>query len=163
MSNYKEVDINKSKNIFSKLYEIFWECRHYTTYPILFLIVMPLLSLFSIFYLLFNIPNILHYTSQMLVTIVENSAVASLYQNNILHYLNTNFSTLDIKIMVVGCYLIAPVLFGYFIIKIAKRIEDSAKHSILAIVLLFITSIAIANIPAILKLDAPLFTQQKKI
>lgn len=99
----------------------------------------------------------------MLVTIVENSAMASLYQNNILHYLNTNFSTLDIKIMVLGCYLIAPVLFGYFIIKIAKRIEDSAKHSILAIVLLFITSIAIANIPAILKLDAPLFTQQKKI
>lgn len=55
MSNYKEVDINKSKNIFSKLYEIFWECRHYTTYPILFLIVMPLLSLFSIFYFLFII------------------------------------------------------------------------------------------------------------
>lgn len=124
---------------------------------------MPLISFFGIFYFILNIPNILHYISQMLLTIIENSAVASLYTNNILHYFNTNFSTLDIKIMVVGCYFIALVLFGYFIIKIAKRIEDREKHSMLAIILLFITSIVIANIPAMLKLDAPLFTQQQKI
>lgn len=142
------------------MYEIFWECRYYITYPILFLIIAPLLSLFIVFYFLFNIPDILHYISQSLVTLVENSNIASSYKNSMVYYLNDNFSTLDIKLMAFGCYFIAYIIFGYCIIKIAKRIEGKAKHSILAIALLFITSIAVANIPAMLKLNIPLFTQQ---
>lgn len=159
MSNTTEVNMNK-KNIFNLLYEIFWESRYYTTYPILVLIVMPLLFFFGSIYFVNNIPNIIHYISQLLVITVENSEILSLGKNNIIHYLTSNFSPLAIKIMVLGCYFTAPVIFGYVIIKIAKRHEDKARHSILAIVLLLITSVILVNVPAMLKLDTPLFTQQ---
>lgn len=159
MSNTTEVNMNK-KNIFNLLYEIFWESRYYTTYPMLVLIVMPLLVFFGSIYFVYNIPNIIHYISQLLVIIVENSEILSLCKNNIVHYLTSNFSLLDIKMMVLGCYFTAPVIFGYFIIKIAKRHENKAKHSMLAIVLLLISSVVIVNTPAMLKLDTPLFTQQ---
>ena len=159
MSNTTEVNMNK-KNIFNLLYEIFWESRYYTTYPMLVLIVMPLLVFFGSIYFVYNIPNIIHYISKLLVIIVENSEILSLCKNNIVNSLTSNFSLLDIKMMVLGCYFTAPVIFGYFIIKIAKRHENKAKHSMLAIVLLLISSVVIVNTPAMLKLDTPLFTQQ---